>query len=106
MTSASQTVEIVKGTPKLKFSPAGWIKNWAKFTLCDPQGYGLANKKLSISVNGGKAITKTTNSNGVVSIRLTKLGYVTFKVKFLGDSNLKATTWNKSETITMRDIIG
>lgn len=99
LTSASQSVEITKGTPKLKFTPADTKGKNAKFMLQDPQGYGLANKKLSISVNGGKAITKTTNSKGNVSITINKKGHMNYKIKFVGDSNLKAKTWTKSETV-------
>ena len=100
LTTVSQELEIVKGTPKLGFKKAGSVKKKAIFTLQDPQGYGLANKKLQISINGGKTITKTTNENGKVGILISKKGHFNYKVKYVGDNNLKAKTWTKSETIS------
>ena len=64
-------------------------------TLKDTDGKNLANKTLKISVNS-KTYTRTTNSKGQVSLKVTAkaLGKYKTTIKFLGDSD-----YNKSSSV-------
>lgn len=98
LTSCKFDLKITKGTPTMTFTGAGTKGNKAKFKLCDPQGYPLANKKVSIKV-GGKTYYKTTNDYGNARLTINSKGYKTYTVKYNGDSNLKSKKWTFTETV-------
>ncbi len=67
----------------------------------DKKTYLYKGKKLTLSVNG-KTYTAKTNAKGVAkfTLKLTKKGKFTAKIKFAGDSTYKAS--NKSIKITVK----
>ncbi len=94
----SRKVTISKGTPKMKFTKAKKKGKQAKFKLCDPKGYPLANKKVLIKI-GGNTKTKTTDSKGFAKITVNKSGHYTYKVTYKGDDKLKKKTFTFEETV-------
>lgn len=58
---------------------------------------GVANKKLVIKItNLNKTYTKTTNSKGMVSIPVSQIGNLNFRVSFAGDSVFKSASSSKT----------
>lgn len=99
LTEVWKTVKIVKNDPKITFRASGAKGKNARFTLKDPQGEGMANKKVTIKV-GSKKYIKTTNSNGHVYLMINNKGHFKYKVIYMGDDNLNAIARTFEETIT------
>lgn len=99
ITDVWQDVTVVKGDLTVKFTEAGTIKNRAKWNLKDSYGNNVENKKVKMAV-GGKTYTKTTNSNGNVSLLINKKGYKKYSIVIPSDNKFKQ--FKKSYTETVR----
>ena len=98
LTQVCKEITIKKNNPKMAFKAAGAKGKNARFTLQDPQGQGIANKKVIIKV-GSKKYIKTTNKNGNAFLAINNKGKFTYKVTYNGDSNLNKKTFTFEERI-------
>lgn len=98
LTQVCKEITIKKNDPKMAFKAAGGKGKNARFTLQDPQGQGIANKKVTIKV-GSKKYIKTTNKNGNAFLAINNKGKFTYKVTYNGDSNLNKKTFTFEERI-------
>lgn len=99
LTQVCKEITIKKNDPKMSFTAAGSKGKNAKFTLKDPLGQGMANKKVTIKV-GSKKYIKTTNKNGNAYLAINNKGKFTYKVTYNGDSNLNKKTFTFEERIS------
>ena len=98
LTQVCKEITVTKNDPKMSFKAAGAKGKNARFTLKDPQGQGIANKKVTIKV-GSKKYIKTTNKNGNAFLAVNNKGKFTYKVTYNGDSNLNKKTFTFEERI-------
>lgn len=98
LTEVWRKITIEKNDPIISFRASGSKGKNARFTLKDPQGVGIANKKLTIKV-GSKKYIKTTNSNGHVYLMINNKGHFKYKVGYAGDKNLNKLVKTFEETI-------
>lgn len=99
LTQVCKEITIKKNNPKIAFKAAGSKGKNARFTLQDPQGQAMANKKVTIKV-GSKKYIKTTNSNGNAFLAVNNKGKFTYKVTYGGDKNLNSKTFTFEERIS------
>lgn len=98
ITEVWRNLTIIKNNPKISFRKAGAKGKNVTFGLKDPQGQGMANKKLTIKV-GSKKYIKTTNSKGIVYMAINNTGHLKYTVTYNGDKNLNKITEKFEETI-------
>lgn len=99
---ASATVTVQKGDTSIKPSGTSIVKgNSYSFTLVDGRGKGLANQKVAIKILG-KSYSRTTNSNGVASIKINLAAGKKYSIvcSYAGSSNYKASSSTVSLSVT------
>lgn len=67
------------------------------YNASSPNEYNRVNKKVTVHLNGGKAVTKTTNSLGNIFVKVPKGKVYKIKVEFAGTSNYNKKTFTFSE---------
>ena len=96
-------VTISKASTKIASSTKSAVKGKSySVALKDQDGKALSSKKVIIKFNG-KTYTKTTNSKGIVSFKITGQVAKTYKLsyKFAGDENYTASSGTESLKVKM-----
>lgn len=102
--NATTTINVVRNATAITAAKVTKTYNVAKnlvATLKDDNGTVLANKTVTITING-KTYTRTTNAKGQVTLALANLApktSYTATVKFAGEDNLKGSTAKVTVTV-------
>lgn len=91
VTECKNTLQIVKNTPTLTYTPSAGKGKKAVFKLRDPMKKAMVNQKLIITING-KNHTKTTDAKGNVSIKTNTKGRFKGKAVYKGNKNYNQVT--------------